>query len=85
MLINKKGKKKEEKERICRQIDLKESENKRKRKDRQMLGSSRELKKVKLESNGMINCSWCAWDGTHSFGKGSGRIRNQRKNGDHPE
>ena len=30
------------------------------------------------------SCNWCTWNNPKRFGKWTGKLRNQRTNGDHP-
>ena len=39
---------------------------------------------MEYEDDGNTNCNWHTWDGPQRFGKGTGRVGNQRKNQDHP-
>ena len=58
---------------------------KSKRKERKALEPRQRAKKA-LEHQ--INCGnsyiWCAWNGFQRFGKGPGKVGNQRKNRDYP-
>ena len=55
------------------------SENKRNRKNKEILGLCRWTKnEVEHESNDDISCSWCTWKDHKQIGKGTGRIRNQK-------
>ena len=40
---------------------------------------------IKYEAVGDTNCNWCARNNLQSIGKGTGRRRNQRTRGDHPD
>ena len=37
------------------------------------------------EGDGATNCDWSTWDNFHRISKGTGRLRNKRKSGDHPD
>ena len=49
------------------------------------LDLARELKKKTMESDGDTNCNWCTRDNSHRLGKGTGKLRNQRMSGEHPD
>ena len=54
-----------------------QSENKRKRKDRQVLGPCQRTEKVvELEGKGDTNCSWRAWNWAQKVEKDTRRIGN---------
>ena len=58
--------------------------NKRKRKDRQILGSCLKTEKVvEYEGDGDTNCNRCTWNDSYGLGEKTGRTGNQRKNRDH--
>ena len=61
-----------------------QSENQRKRKERQELGPYQGAKiPMKHGGDGDTNGNRCTWDNSKSLGKGSGRIKNRRTNRDH--
>ena len=37
---------------------------------------------MKHEGDGVVSCDWCVRNDPQSFGKGTGRLRNQRTSGD---
>ena len=37
------------------------------------------------ESDSDTNCNWWAWNNTQSLGKGTGRFKNERTSGNHPD
>ena len=39
---------------------------------------------MKHKDDGDTNCNWCTRNNLQRIGKGTGRLRNQRTNGDHP-
>ena len=61
-------------------------ENQRKRKSDKYLDLARKLKKaMEHEGGGCTNCKWCARNNSQRLGKGTGRVGNQRRNGDHQD
>ena len=61
------------------------SENQNLQKEREILGvCQRKKKAAEYESDGDTSCKWCTWNGPQSFGKGTGRTGNQKKNRDRP-
>ena len=76
--------------RTCRQVTFaipstrRQSENERKRKDRQILGSClRAEKLMKYEGDGDTNCSWNNWNGPQRHRKETMETEDQRKNREH--
>ena len=62
-----------------------QSENERKQKYRQILGSwQRAEKAVEYEGDSDTNCNWCTWNSLQRLGKESGETENQSKNQSHP-
>ena len=41
-------------------------------------------KTLEYDGDGNTNCNWCARNSRQSIGIGTGRLRNKRTNGDHP-
>ena len=39
---------------------------------------------MEYEGDGDANCNWCTRNNNQRLGKGTGRLRNLRKSGDHP-
>ena len=82
MLINKQ-------KRIHHQVDFwrggePQNKNKRKLKDRQILGTfPRTKNSVELGSQSDTNCNWNTWNGSKKTWKKPGGIGNLRKNQDH--
>ena len=37
------------------------------------------------EGDSDTNCNWCVPNNLHRLGKGTGRLKNQRASGDHPD
>ena len=66
-------------------FDRPQKENKRKRMEKQVLGS-RQITKNVVEhvDDGDTSCNWCTWNVPKKFGKKTGRFGNQRKIQDHP-
>ena len=63
-----------------------QSENQRKRNERQVLGPCLRTKKaMEHENEGEIKCIWLACDSHKILGKGTGSVGNRRVNRDHPE
>ena len=61
-----------------------QSENQRKRKERQVLGSCWRTKKaMDQEVHGDTNCDWRTWNDPQKLGKRIGRDGNQKTNRDH--
>ena len=59
------------------------SENKRKQKDKRILGPCQGTKKaMKYKGDGDINCSWCTWKSLQKLRKENGKIGKQQKNRD---
>ena len=65
---------------LCR-LGGPQSENQRKRKD---WPRQRTKKDVEHEVDGGTSCNWCTWSGQQNLGKGTGRVGNDKINGDHP-
>ena len=66
-------------------VILKESEKRDK-----YLDLARELKKknkktMEHEGDGDTNCNWCTWNNPQKIGKGTRRLRSQRRRRDHPD
>ena len=64
IIINKDNNKKKEKFIQCISLFSQQSENKRKRKDKQIFGFCSRTEKLNDENNGDTNYSWCTWKET---------------------
>ena len=63
-----------------------QSENKRKRKDKQTFGPCQRTKKaLKHKVNVNTNCAWCTSNGLKGPVEGTGETRNQSENWSRPE
>ena len=49
------------------------------------LDLARELKNMEYESDGDINCNWCARYSHENIDEGTGDLGNKRTSGDHPD
>ena len=72
------------KSRLCcpggHRVKIKES-----KKGDKYLDLTRELKTIKHKGDGDTNGNWYTWNNPQRLGKETGRIRNQRMSGDHPD